>query len=188
MNTKIIYILAILLLAASFVQAQKRYNDYVVTTKGDTLAAKIRYDIWGHVVYLLPGRKDAISVDDGNIKEYHWLGNKYPTFVAVSLPNNGKPVFVALLERGKINLYEFVSHGSKVSTHYWYAGKDDLPAVEVNNERRLFGTDKRLIQNFSNLINDNHQISESFKGQHKYSLKTIQDLVRRYNMADSKGA
>jgi hypothetical protein len=175
-------LLSTLILTFTLFKAQSQQKDYIITTKGDTIGANIKLDFWsGKVLYQLPGAKRFKPVDDNTVEQYFWSENNNATFIAIILPGNNSPTFVKLLERGKINLYEVVSHSGKTSTKYWYASKPNAPIFEINNERRLLGTDKQLKRNFTALLSDNQRLLQSFNQQNKYSFKLIRYSIQQYN-------
>jgi len=178
-NTPIL--LFALFFTLSFSSAQAHPHDYIITTKGDTVAAAIKVNFWsGKVVYQLPGSTTTERMDAENVKEYYWSEKKDPTFVAMVLPGRDKPVFATLLVRGKIDLYEYISHSGKGSSKYWYASKGNLPVVEINNEKLLFGVNKKLKKNLAVLLSDNQQVMQYLNGG-KYNFKSIKSLIEQYN-------
>ncbi|NHA05634.1 hypothetical protein G7092_17615 [Mucilaginibacter sp. HC2] len=179
--TRIIALSIVLLLSLKGAYAQKMPNDYIITKQGDTIAVKLKYNWLGNILYELPGSTNFGSVTEDKLKDYHWSKMNPQTFIAAILPGQDKPTFVALLERGEINLYELISHRYRATTKYWYANKKNMPLVEINNERRLFGTDKQLVQHFTDLINDKQQVYLAFKQQNKYNFKVIRKLIQQYN-------
>ncbi|HEK21335.1 hypothetical protein [Mucilaginibacter sp.] len=180
---KIITFSVVFLLCLDVAQAQKPRNDYVITKAGDTIAVKLKYNWLGSVVYKLPGNTRATPVDENRIKEYYWSKAPSQTFIAIVLPGENKPTFVALLDRGEINLYELISHRYKATMRFWYANKKNMPLVKIYNQNRLFRTDKQLVRNFTDLIGDKQQVYLPFKKQHKYNFKTIEKAIQQYNSA-----
>ncbi|MES2267433.1 MAG: hypothetical protein V4520_11775 [Bacteroidota bacterium] len=178
---RVITVSIVLLLSLKGVYAQKIASDYIITKTGDTIVVKLKYNWLGKIVYELPGSTKAISVGEGKIKEYHWSKMDPQTFIAAVLPGDDKPTFVALMERGQINLYELISHRYRATSRYWYANKENMPLVEIYNQRRLFGTDKQLVQHFTDLINDKQQVYLAFKQQNKYNFKAIRKSIQQYN-------
>ena len=133
----------------------------------------------GKMVYRLSNEASSRPVDTIQFKEYHWTKQKPYDFYALVLPDLGKKFFVGIVEKGKINLYQRTTHG-KNSTSYWYASKG-AQLFEINNQKRLFGVDTKLKQNFEGLIKDNNKISAEFKTMKDYNIKTIRKLIKDYN-------
>ncbi|QEM07049.1 hypothetical protein DIU31_027385 [Mucilaginibacter rubeus] len=178
---RIFAVSTVLLLSLKTGYAQKVLNDYIITKTCDTIAVKLKYNWLGNIVYELPGSTKFTAVAEGKIKEFHWSKMEPQTFIAAVLPGDDKPTFVGLLERGQINLYELISHRYRATIRYWYANKENRPLVEINNQLRLFGTDKQLVRHFTDLISDKQQVYLAFKQQKKYNFKTIRKSIQQYN-------
>lgn len=161
--------------------AQSAGKDYVITIKGDTIAAKLKYNFLGNVVYKLNGKGGAEPVDDGNIKEYYWAGERNPIFRLIQLPGTDKSVFAAVLESGSITLYKIKIQHYRYSSSTLYAAKNSEPVVEVINQKQIFGNHVQLTSNFTGLINDKKQVIDKFTQHHKYNFQLLQRTVHEYN-------
>jgi hypothetical protein len=146
------YTFIVFLLSLPVAHAQPKQGNYVIMLTGDTIKCEFSSRFWGRIRYRLNKEDGYKKIDAVFIKEYH-VKNGDETYRVLVLPNTNKLTFVRLIEPGKINLYELLVQGNKGSTKYWYACKDDMPVVEVD-DTKLLHSGKRFRQNFSSLIQD----------------------------------
>jgi hypothetical protein len=173
------FLLVIFVLSFTDVKAQQTQGNYVITRQGDTIKCEFSGKFWGRIKYRRDKQDSYHKIDTATIKEYYSQKDE-ATYRALILPNTGKPAFVKLIEDGKINLYELLIISNRSSTKYWYACKDNKPAVEVDNTK-LFHSNQNFKQNISNLLADNSNAVQEYKQQMSYNFKTIKYLVHYYN-------
>ncbi len=126
-------------------------HDYVVNLNNDTISCKIKFRTFttafqsarkaanGRVKYQVAGVRGSKNVDADSIKAYY-LSRDSSFYLSEYLPGTDYRIFIKLLQRGKINLYEFSTsvgastmrqvNGSFTTTgngteSYWYANKDN---------------------------------------------------------------
>jgi hypothetical protein len=182
------YAIIFITLLTQNVSAQKR-QEYVVLKTGDTVYCKIKGGLFGGKSYI---NKDGASVKitTDEVKEYYFRKDKTP-FESKILPN-GKPDFLAALERGSINLYEMVisnTYGGPMgvvttsSTRFFYAQKAKTDSLCLIKSTALINknTPKERRAIFDQLISDDKAVHESFKAKDSFSFDEIRKTVKAYN-------
>jgi hypothetical protein len=179
MSLNLIYIC--LWLSALFcvrANAQKIQEDYIVNTRGDTLAAVFKHNLKGDLKYRTIKDTQFKEADATVVTAYHFK-TKDVTYRARLVPNKGKLFLLALIAQGKINLYQLIVYGYHVRAIYWYADKNRKGLVEIKNNIPL-GGDKEHKRNFNQLISDTPSMVDQSSRQN-YSLKSIINLINQYN-------
>ncbi len=188
--SKFLFIAAVcIILPFSKLFAQKPTYNYVITNNNDTIKCEIKTPIMGKVKY-----KPITATDDtyikitlSDIKEYY-IAKDSSTYVAVVLPYSTDIGYLALIESGKINLYEKntsyydnVTHTPNTNT-YWYVSKDfaslkELKSTTIYND----GSQKKRKEFFMDLIADDAPLLEKFKAENNFSFNRLSFYVYQYN-------
>lgn len=186
--TKTLILMAITLFAFT---AKAQQEDYVITTKGDSIKCKVITPFIGSAKYKVEGTAGSKKIKIDEIKEYSITRNNQ-TFRSVVIKNAGaffpkKPVFMTVIEKGKINLYEMIytttgANGVSTSTKVWYVGKNTDTVSELKTTS-IFSMDSKKDRkdNFQDLIKDNKEVSDKYSSEKKFSFDAIQNLVHLYN-------
>src|SRR4051812_12715916 len=100
------FILTVLTLSLLNVHAQELYRDLVITQKGDSIRCNINpFPAIGAVKYKSAAMIKPEKLEPEKIKEYFTLGFKVD-IKAVFIDNSKTPVYMKVVEKGKISLYE----------------------------------------------------------------------------------
>ena len=198
---KILMICNILVLASLSSKAQNK--DYVVTIQGETLPCTITSSAFTHYGKYKTDQMDSpkeISMDE--IKDYYI--SKDRTLYRKVLKRPGKPgsaQFMAVLENGKINLYEeeitntYMTSGPNGVTHssssaVWYISKGSDTLTAIKNEdfsiSSVFFKSRKTRENvFAAMIMDNKDVYDKYLADDKFSFKQVRDIVHLYNTGRS---
>lgn len=218
----LLFVIACLLLSVPQLFAQgdtSKFRDYIVSLKNDTLKCRIieRYttgmfnsvgDISNQKFkYKILGVRGTKIMNADSVKSY-FLASDTSFYVPELLPGADKPVFVEILVRGKISLFEFDTGGgtsttmqangsftatSSGSSTFWYANKDGdaLKLVKTLSTALTIGdkftgstTRKKRQTNLMDLFADNPDLVERFKvaiDGGNYSIDVIKAFVKIYN-------
>ncbi|CAN5465026.1 hypothetical protein BH09BAC6_BH09BAC6_22210 [soil metagenome] len=162
-------------------------QEYVITQKNDTLKCEISNRVFGGLSYRVNGKSSYIKIKPENIKEYCKVtdGGKFSEvtgwendtsiYVRRIMPKKNDTVFIHLMERGKISLYEkqtsgyassgpggsYVSSGSL----FWFVTKNSDLLILITQPGVLAGNRTVLASqnNFMSLLADNPSLLERFK-------------------------
>jgi hypothetical protein len=207
--TTSIYLLALVIKAFAQEDSSKFKNyDYVVNLNNDTIRCKIKFRKFttafqsarkaanGRIKYQVAGVSGSKNVDADSIKAYY-LARDSSFYLSEYLPGTDYRVFVKLLQRGKINLYEFSlsvgaatmrqANGSFITTanqknSYWYVNKDNDPLRELK-ATTIFTDESRKERKkmFSEMIADDEPLKAQFEADSDFGLERLRYYIRQYN-------
>lgn len=171
-------------------------EDYVITQKGDTIKCVITKSVWSaNYTYKSPemAKPQKIYVED--IKEFY--NSETNTLVrAVRKSEKGNLFFLALIEGGKIDLYEEVvnqqySNGFTGVTSYnnykkWYIAKGAnvvqmLKTSDVSLGAVFVKSKKQRESSLAEMIADNKEIYDKYITDNDFSFKEIRHIIHLYN-------
>ena len=181
----------LLMLTAKQLHAQKQ-REYAILNSGDTVFCKMTRSIFGNISYTVNGGESTRLRPDA-VKEYFFRKDKTP-FVSKKLPN-GDLEFLALLERGKINLYElsYQTAGSAGgpggggymggSSCFYYVQKKDSDSLYLIKSTSLINKNspKERRAYFAEPIEDDEELHNKFHSKNSYSFKNLRQTINLYN-------
>lgn len=168
------------------------YNDYVLNLKNDTIRCHI-IKVKGPdsnlaVKYRIAEGQSAKTLSADSVREL-FFSDDSSVYMPKYLPNLRKHGFLQVIERGKINLYQFLREQATTSTYVgisvWYASKnmDTLKIVNTSVFSLIniyhTGTRKEHKKAFMELIADNPELLARFKTAIE-SADFSYDLTRYY--------
>jgi hypothetical protein len=172
---------------ASQVQAQKagvKNADYVITIKGDTVAARLNFPVFGKNTYAidLNGNQDLTPKV---VKEYY-IVDKNERYRSVLRPGESKPVFLKVLEAGKINLYEDLLQNSVTNAYsaVWYITKDSDKLTELKITKLSPAKPGKKKNEFEESISDNKNVYDTYIQEKKYTFNQVRGLIHLYNTGE----
>src|SRR6185312_16798248 len=121
----ILYLLTIVL--ATSAQAQ---TDYVITAKGDSIPCKISMPFFGSIKYKGDAMSEPKKIKPEEIKQY-FIARKNLLERSVLIDSTSKPVFMTVIERGKIKLYQMIIYFDDSQTTIWYISKDSNDVIAL---------------------------------------------------------
>ena len=184
---KSLLIISLLILSAGGVSAQKKKvkkknNDYVITPAGDTVFCVINVTLLGKSKYTTidDGPNDLIPTE---VKEYH-INSKNENYRSVYRPGEKKPVFLKVVESGKIDLYVETEvnsfDGSKMPT--WFIDKGTDKVIELRRFMLTLDTSQKAPKNtFVDMIKDNKDVYEAYTHDKKADFEQARSLIHMYN-------
>ncbi|MCZ4243773.1 hypothetical protein [Pedobacter punctiformis] len=182
--------LFVLVCSAKFSFSQIK-NDYVITSKGDTIRCEIKEEIFGAIKYKAEGSDRYIKVKPKEIKEYFYSKYEHP-YVSIIFPN-GYSTFLERLETGKINLYQQLRTSTMMSGKtamvssttdiQWYAekGESGFKLIKTNHIINISNSKKDRKATLNEFIADNTALSAQFKDADTYAFNEIRKIIKTYN-------
>ena len=160
-------------------------NDYVITVKGDSVSCKVSIPVFGGVKYKSGTMNTSEKIKPDEIKEYY-IARKTTLWRSVFIDSASEPVFMTVVEKGKINLFELVTSiyngRTTTSTVTWYVSKgsdyvSDLKTSSLfSNKAR-----KQRKDDFAEMLADNKEVYNKYKSEDKFTFVQIRNLVHLYN-------
>lgn len=111
-------------------QSTAQTNDYLVTVTGDTLKFPIKANYFGGGYRYSTTDKKKHKIQPEEIKEFY-LAADTMLHRAIKVAPASHPVFVEVLEDGKIKLYERSIQSKYGVTVYWYVSSDNVPLTLI---------------------------------------------------------
>jgi hypothetical protein len=129
--------------------ANAQTEDYVITTKGDTLKCSISFPLIGASKYTLAGG-GAKKFDRDEIKEYY-ITRKDLRKRAVFKEDKTKAEYMTVIENGPISLYEVIythynQFGGSYSTTDWYVSKNSERVTGLKTSSLFIGKSKKIVK------------------------------------------
>jgi len=163
----------------------KEQTDYVITVKGDSIPCKITTPLIGKPKYKVDSTSDSKKIKPNEIREYY-IAHKDFRERSVYTDSTSKPIFLSVIEKGRINLYELVTthynNGFTTSTTEWYVSKGSDYVTDLKTSS-LFATKSRQKRKdlFGDMVKDNKTVYDKYMADDKFSFKQIRSLVHLYN-------
>jgi hypothetical protein len=178
-------LVAAITLLCGIVSAYAQTDDYVITTKGDTLKCGISLPLMGASKYTVPG-SDAQKLERDEIKEYY-IKRKDLRKRVVFMGDAKKADYMTVVENGAISLYEIVytsygQYGATSSTTDWYVGKGTDRVSALKTSGFLLGKDRKdRKDDFAIMLKDKPAVYKKYMAEDKFSFNAIRNMVRLYN-------
>lgn len=174
--------------------AQERYWDYVITVKGDSIRCNITKPLIGALKYRSAQMSKAEKIEIAEIKEFSSAANEVHQR-AVFKDSSSKPVYMNVLEKGKISLYSLVIttssySGSKgvttsTSTDNWYVAKGSDYVKGFKSSGIFLGESRQSRKDyFGELLKDNPDVYNKYMAEKKFNFKSIRNMVDLYNTGE----
>jgi hypothetical protein len=175
----------IFLAAITLTLTANAQTDYVITVKGDSIACDVSTPFIGSIKYKNAAMRKAEKIKPDVIKEYY-VARKTTLFRSVFKDSTAKPIFMTVVEKGKISLYELVisvyNGTTTTTTTSWYVGKGSDYVNEIKtNALFMFTAKQKRKDKFGEMLADNKAVYDKYKADDKFSFKQIENLVHWYN-------
>ncbi|MDO3626179.1 hypothetical protein [Mucilaginibacter sp. BT774] len=164
----------------------KKFNDYIISLKNDTIKCHLGSRFSGKLTYKVDGAHRAKPFDADSVNGFY-RSEDSSFFVPRRLPGADKLTFLRLLERGKINLYEKNASNANSISFFWYVSKnnDSLKFIKIGTTGIYIGSSRKSREQvFMNLIADNPALLDKYKEERKstnYNFELIEFYVKLYN-------
>lgn len=183
-------ITAILFCFALSVKAQT--EDYVITSKGDTIHCKVSTSMVGLGKYKSPEMGDAVKITIEDIKEFY-IKRKDDRERAVAVEDRDQPFFMKVMENGPINLYQHIvfeySSGpaGTHSTTVWYISKGLGVASPLKSANVFLGKSRKDRKDeLAEMLQDKQDVYNKYLEENSFSFNKVQKIVHYYNTGEWK--
>jgi len=177
MKTQIITILTALVLALN-VHAQ---TDYVITAMGDSIPCKISTPFLANIKYKGDAMSEPKKIKPEEIKQY-FIARKNLLERSVLIDSTSKPVFMTVIERGKIKLYQMIIYFDDSQTTIWYISKDSDEVIALKTSGLSLSKPRRTRKDIlAKMLMDNKAVYDKYKADDKFTFKQIRKLVHWYD-------
>lgn len=166
-------------------------TDHVITTNGDSITCRIS-EIFG-LKYKSEGMEKAKRINPDNIKEYY-IAKKRIWQRSVFREDNTDPIFMTILEKGKINLYQLLSTvnvyggvagGSSMTSNIYFISKGSDNVIEIKTNGIFSTATRKSRKDFlATLLMDDSNVYNKYLAEDKFSFAQIRKLVHLYNTGE----
>lgn len=177
------FIVALSLLSLAGNAQKRKYKDYLVTNKNDTIYGKFKKPLFGELRF--ESGDDMYELDPALYKAYYDANEKK---VYERKTVNDKTIWLTCIVNGRIKLYEQFYNTSQADGRFimvriWLAQKEGTPLMEVMSSglavQKPVGQ-----QNLEYLVRDNEKLFARLQQITNYSYKVAKAFIEDYN--DSK--
>ena len=181
-NSIVVFLLVVFSFTTISSYAQKKkYKDYLITNKGDTIYGKFKKPLMGQLRF--ESGDDLYELDPTLYQAYYDSNDKK---VYERKMINGKPVWLTCIINGKIKLYEQFYNTSQADGRFimvriWLAQKDDTPLMEVMSSTLNVVQKPVGQQNLEYLIRDNADLFKQLQLSTNYNYKIAKRFIEAYN-------
>jgi hypothetical protein len=168
-----------------FLAAKAQNPDRVITTHNDTIPCIISQSALTAVFkYRTTAKGKTIKITPDKIKEFY-TGDKAYWYRRVFRKNDG-PMFMSIIERGKICLYEAVVYpvgdDLPTPTKQLYAAKGSDTAILVKTVGEIvFSNRNKRVKEFGGLLSDDQTAYSQYLADVNFSADEIKKLVQLYD-------
>ncbi|WP_447640293.1 MULTISPECIES: hypothetical protein [Chitinophagaceae] len=164
-------------------QKSKKYKDYLVSNKNDTIYGKFKKPLMGELRF--ESGDDLYELDPTLFKAYYDSNDKkiYERKVI-----SGKTLWLTCIVNGRIKLYEQFYNTSQADGRFlmvrlWLAQKDDTPLMEVMSST-LSVQKSNGKQNLEYLVRDNEKLFNKLQQVTNYTYKVAKAYIEAYNSSE----
>lgn len=164
-------------------RAQKT-PDYVINTKGDTIKCFISLPFIGSAEYTLPDGSISPLEDSTYVKEYYSAKANLRKR-AVNIPGIKKPVYLEVVEDGKIIIYfqQYIRYNTEYLA--WHIFKKADPEFNINNmplsnNSKISSAKVDILK----LVSDNPAAVNMCNDKKKLSYDDVRDIIHFYNTGE----
>jgi hypothetical protein len=162
-------------------KTQGQYPDYVIMMNGDSIPCNVNISIFKGFRYSTTDSTKLTKIKPDKIKEYYVARRHILWGSAVK--EDSSRVFLELLEKGKINLYEDyypTTYGS--NKIQWFVSKGSDTLQKLKSSGMLFSSPrKERKDNFSEMIKDNEAVYNKYTTENKFTYDQLRNLIHWYN-------
>lgn len=177
----------VLLFSAGVIAAfGQGFSDTLITRSGDVLIGRYSKPVFGHSGFIVDGKKQALDA-----KKYKAYTTDGVWFRSVKLSSGVDPVWMRWLERGAIDLFQYIAYGAATrisprnlpaSYVVWLASKNGGPLLNVNG---VMASEGQARDNLFKLLSDQPKLAGELDSL-PFTTNTVAGLIAAYNRrADS---
>ena len=169
-------------------RALAQSNDTLILRDGKVLTGRYNKPVFGHSSFTTGGKREPL--DPRTAAAYQHDGS---WFKSIQLAPDADPVWMQMLERGAIELYQYVSYGAAVrlsprdlpeSRVVWLASKNNGPLLNVNG---VMATEAQARENLKRLLADQPGLVAAVSTA-PFNTRVIRELIAAYNRHVLEGA
>lgn len=162
-------------------------KDTLIAQDGKVYTGHYNKPVFGHSSFTINGKKQPL--DPKTALAYKHDGT---WFKSVQLAPSADPVWMQMLERGAIELYQYISYGAatRVSPRnmpesyvVWLASKNNGPLLNVNG---VMSTEIRAKENLHRLLADQPELAAAVQ-RDPFNTRVIRELIAAYNRQALEG-
>lgn len=162
-------------------------TDSLISNNGIVFTGHYNKPVFGHRSFTYNGKKHPLDA-----KQYQAYKHDGIWFKSVQLTSVADPVWMEWLERGPINLYQYVSYGAatRVSPRnlpqsyvVWLAQKNNGPLLNVNG---VLSTQEKAKENIYRLLIGQPDLAGELNDA-PFNTRMIRGLIAAYNRRTNKG-
>ncbi|WP_419701898.1 hypothetical protein [Mucilaginibacter sp. NFX135] len=160
----------------------EQYPDYVIMMNGDSIPCNINISIFSGFRYSTTDSTKLTKIKPDKVKEYY-VARRHILWGSTTKEDHSSRVFLELLEKGKINLYEdYYPSTYGVNKIEWYVSKGSDTSKKLKSSGMLFSSSrKERKDNFSELIKDNEAVYNKYTTENKFTYDQLRNLIHWYN-------
>lgn len=156
-------------------------HDSLITNNGEVLVGRYNKPVFGHSSFTINGKKHPLDA-----KQYKAYKNDGIWFKSVSVSSRVDPVWMQCLERGTIDLYQYVAYGAatRVSPRnlpasyvVWLARKNNGPLLNVNG---VMASEVQAKDNLHKLLLDQPGLAGALDSV-PFTTHAVRGLIAAYN-------
>jgi hypothetical protein len=185
-----INLITLITLFVTFLTAGAQNNDRVITINNDTIPCKITgRSIFSTYKYSTTENGKTEKITKEKFREFY-TGDKSIWYRKIFLGDD-EVVFMKVLERGKISLYETFVTVNNMTTHIsstnlrWYATKNSDTAVFIKTDAfAIFTGNKKGRKAFANYIADKKAVYDQYTAMEDPGIEDMVGLTLLYNTGE----
>lgn len=175
-------------------------TDYIINNDGVKIMGEVKSNNYNKVKFIPDGEKKVQKFNPKQLKESYKAGEG--VFRSVVRSKGEAPLFLKVLEDGRVKLYEYFRQSAGGYTggaaggaggyfvggstqKRWYAQKDEGVLVDIKSNG-IWGSRKDRKDNFLNLVTDNAHVTERYKKVDKFNFDFVRSLIVEYNTLKAK--
>jgi hypothetical protein len=175
-----------------FIGTASGQTDYVINNDNVKIMGEVKSLNFNKVKFIPDGEKKVQKFNARQIKEAYKSGK--PKVRSIEMAIGERPLFLDVLEDGKIKLYEYFrsspgyagggvggfggSAGS--NSKKWYAQKGEEKIIELKTNG-IWGSRKARRDSFFNMIKDIDKVKERYEKVDKFNFDLVRSLIEEYN-------
>lgn len=179
-----IAILVTLLFAAFQTKAQP---DYIISNRGDSILCFIDKPFLGFMKYkMVSSLPEGIAIRPNEIRRFYY--SKTSTlYVSILTMDEKLLMFLPVIERGKINLYEELRYGGFSVTTNWYFTKETRKINPIRTSYYVWlgvPSKAKRREAFAEAIKDNKAVYDMYLKDDSFTFTEIRKLIHYYNTGE----
>jgi hypothetical protein len=185
--------IAVCVICLFYMNLKAQNKDYIITNTGDTIKCNtIKTVVFGGYKYKTTNNGEFVKIKEQNVKEVY-MADKDILTSSVFVGHNPKPIFMTVIEKGKICLFEIQmssgSYGGTISSNTeWFVSKgtDTVTLLKYSGTANLMGFKgrKNRKNDFAEMLNDNKDVYDKYIAEDRFTFTQLRSLIHIYNTGE----